>query len=179
MSVVKVIVPGLEDDPSSRNRQLGSRAARAMLGLAMRIVFVGPTLGDEIPPLAGCRSPPTGPQGDVAQSRARRRVVIGIIDGVFENVPAVWHKEILFALSEGVRVLGAASMGALRAAECAAFGMEGIGMIFARYASGDLVDDDAVAQLHAPEILGFAALSEPLVNVEATLLSLKIRLVDR
>ena len=38
---------------------------------------------------------------------------IGIIDGHFGNVPSVWHKEILFALSKGVEVSGAASMGAL------------------------------------------------------------------
>ena len=37
--------------------------------------------------------------------------VIGLIDGFFENVASVWHKEILFALSEGVQVFGAASMG--------------------------------------------------------------------
>ncbi|MEJ0097006.1 MAG: TfuA-like protein [Bauldia sp.] len=43
--------------------------------------------------------------------------VIGLVDGVFENVASVWHKEILYALSEGVQVFGAASMGALRAAD--------------------------------------------------------------
>ncbi|RUX68847.1 hypothetical protein EN904_03020 [Mesorhizobium sp. M7A.F.Ca.CA.001.07.2.1] len=55
------------------------------------------------------------------------RKVIGLIDGLFESGPAVWHKEILFALDAGCRLLGAASMGALRAAECWQFGMIGIG----------------------------------------------------
>ena len=42
---------------------------------------------------------------------------IGIIDGYFERVPSVWHKEILWAMAEGIHVFGSASMGALRAAE--------------------------------------------------------------
>ena len=54
---------------------------------------------------------------------------IGLVDGYFGGAAAVWHKEILYALSLGVRVLGASSMGALRAAECAAYGMEPVGEI--------------------------------------------------
>ena len=42
--------------------------------------------------------------------------VVGVIDGAFLSGPAVWHREIIWALSQGVQVLGAASMGALRAA---------------------------------------------------------------
>jgi hypothetical protein len=141
----------------------------------MKIVFAGPTLGNAVSRVQGVEIRPPARQGDVAEAVLAGATVIGIIDGVFENVPAVWHKEILFALSEGVRVLGAGSMGALRAAECAAFGMEGVGAVFRRYQSGDLIDDDAVAQLHAPEMLGFAPLSEPLVNVEATLAALRQR----
>jgi hypothetical protein len=36
---------------------------------------------------------------------------IAIIDGLFEQVPAVWHKELLYAMERGVEVSGAASMG--------------------------------------------------------------------
>jgi hypothetical protein len=60
-------------------------------------------------------------------------------------------------------------MGALRAAECAVYGMVGVGEIYAGYASGELVDDDAVAQLHAPAELDYQPLTEALVNIEATL----------
>ncbi|WP_426130528.1 TfuA-like protein [Pararhizobium sp. PWRC1-1] len=95
--------------------------------------------------------------------------VIGIVDGDFEYTAPVWHKEILFALSAGVTVLGAASMGALRAAECHAFGMIGVGKIFHEYATGIRVDDSDVAQLHGPAELGWLPLSEPLVNVSATI----------
>jgi hypothetical protein len=91
--------------------------------------------------------------------------IIGIIDGVFERVPSVWHKEILVALEAGVAVFGAASMGALRAAETDRFGMIGVGQIYEWYRDGVLEDDDEVAIAHASEEHGFAPLSEALVNV--------------
>jgi hypothetical protein len=108
-------------------------------------------------------------QGDIARAALEGATAIGLIDGRYEDVAAVWHKEILFALEQGVQVIGAASMGALRAAECAAFGMVGLGKVFERYRSGELVDDAAVAQLHAPPELDHAPLTEALVNVEATI----------
>jgi len=50
--------------------------------------------------------------------------------GYFEIVPTVWHKEILWAMDRGIHVYGGASIGALRAAELADFGMTGIGQIY-------------------------------------------------
>jgi hypothetical protein len=47
--------------------------------------------------------------------------------------------------------------------------MIGVGEIFGRYMSGDLVDDSAVAQLHAPAELDYLPLTEALVNIEATI----------
>jgi hypothetical protein len=60
-------------------------------------------------------------------------------------------------------------MGALRAAECSAFGMIGIGEVYRRYATGEVTDDADVAQLHAPEELNYLPLTEPWVNIEPTL----------
>lgn len=60
-------------------------------------------------------------------------------------------------------------MGALRAAELHPFGMQGIGKIFEAYRDGELEDDDEVAVLHAPADAGFLTLSEPMVNIRATL----------
>ena len=136
----------------------------------MRVLFAGPSVfGIEIGALSGvqCRGPAR--QGDILRAVLDGATTIGLIDGLFGEVASVWHKEILFALAHGVTVLGAASLGALRAAECAPFGMIGIGEIYRRYATGALEDDDAVAQLHAPAELGYRALTEALVNVEATL----------
>ncbi|MBW9064731.1 TfuA-like protein [Rhizobium herbae] len=141
----------------------------------MKILFVGPTLPD-----AGKRAGDIvvrGPaiQGDVFQAVEEGASVIGIVDGGFEYTAPVWHKEILYALSAGVTLLGAASMGALRAAECHLFGMIGVGKIFQDYKDGNRQDDSDVAQLHGPAELGWLSLSEPLVNVSATLEAL----VDR
>ena len=137
----------------------------------MKVVFVGPSLTD--PKLrtdsGSVRFRPPAAMGDVTKAVIEGATAVGLVDGVFEAVASVWHKEILYALAEGVQVFGAASMGALRAAECAPYGMVGVGTVFAAYVSGAIVDDDAVAQVHGPEELDYIALSEPLVNIEATL----------
>lgn len=134
------------------------------------VVFLGPTLS-----AAAARTVldadlrPPAAQGDVWRATMSGATAIVLIDGRFGNVPAVWHKEILAALAAGVPVLGAASMGALRAAELADFGMEGYGRIFDCYRRGDLVADDAVAVAHAGPEAGFRRLSDALVDIHATL----------
>jgi hypothetical protein len=132
-------------------------------------VFTGPTLSaaDVAAELEAVCLPPVA-QGDVDQLIGRAPTAIAIIDGYFERVPAVWHKEILLALSEGIHVFGAASMGALRAAELAPFGMVGVGEVFEAYRTGELIADDEVAVMHAPETEGWRPLSEAMVNVRAT-----------
>ena len=94
---------------------------------------------------------------------------IGLVDGRYEDQAAPWHKEILWAIQNGVTVLGGASLGALRAVECAPFGMIGVGEVFRRYASGELIDDSDIAQLHGPAELGSMPLTEAFVNIEATI----------
>lgn len=95
--------------------------------------------------------------------------MIGIVDGLFDSVPAVVHKEILFAISRGVRVLGAGSMGALRAAELCRFGMEGVGRIFEKYRSGEWKADDEVAVVHGPAEVGYRAASVAMANIRFAL----------
>src|SRR6185295_3385107 len=99
-------------------------------------IFCGPTLSAE----EGCRVltaaffPPAS-HGDIYRATLSPHPprIIGVIDGAFRTVPAVRHKEILWAMTEGIHVFGAASMGALRASELADFGMIGVGEIFQRY----------------------------------------------
>jgi hypothetical protein len=98
---------------------------------------------------------------------------VGIVDGLFGNAPSVWHKEILYAISIGVEVVGAGSMGALRAAELSGFGMTGIGRIFRLFRSGLWSDDDEVAVIHASEELDYCPLSETMANVRFTLRRLR------
>lgn len=135
----------------------------------MRVLFVGPSLYGETPDLTGISVRPPARQGDVAQAVLDGAEAIGLVDGFFDAVAAPWHKEILFALARGVTMLGSSSMGALRAAECAAFGMIPVGEIAQAYCSGALDDDAAVAISHGPEELGYPPLTEPLVNVKPTL----------
>ena len=133
-------------------------------------VFLGPSL-----PLAAAKReleatylPPVA-EGDLYRATLTQPAAIGIIDGYFEVIPAVWHKEILYALKQGIHVFGASSMGALRGAELAAFGMEGVGAIFEAYRDGRLEDDDEVAVQHGPAEVGYPVLSEAMVNIRWTL----------
>jgi hypothetical protein len=134
------------------------------------VVFVGPTLEPRDLALAGgfVGLPPVS-QGDVYRAAKSRPRAIGIIDGYFSGAPSVWHKEILWAISEGVPVFGSASMGALRAAELHNFGMRGVGRIFEAFRDGALEDDDEVAVQHGPVEIGYLAASEPMVNIRETL----------
>jgi hypothetical protein len=132
-------------------------------------VFLGPTL-----PLAEARGllpeatwlPPAA-VGDIYRlaSAPNPPTAIALVDGLFEQVPSVWHKEILFALSRGIPVYGSSSMGALRACELADFGMVGVGGIFEAYRRGELEDDDEVAITHAPAEENFRPMSEAMVNL--------------
>ncbi len=135
------------------------------------VVFLGPTLPlDEARRRLDARYLPPVKMGDVFAAVQRHAPkVICVIDGFFERVPAVWHKELLYALTQGVRVVGASSMGALRAAELHAFGVEGVGAVFEAYRSGVIEDDDEVTLMHGPEESGYRAMSEPLVNIRVAL----------
>jgi len=134
----------------------------------MVLVFVGPTLAaaEVAARLPGAMVRPPVAVGEIL-ALARRRGIrqLAIIDGYFERMAAVWHKEILIALERGIAVWGAASMGALRAAELAPFGMRGVGAIYRGFATGALVADDEVAVAHLPADYGYRATSDALVNL--------------
>ena len=134
------------------------------------VIFAGPSLPPgAAPAVPGIAWHPPVRQGDVYKAALSGPEVIGIIDGYFEVTPTVWHKEILWAMAHGIHVYGAASIGALRAAELAQFGMKGIGPIYEQFRSGALADDDEVAVLHGPAELGYIQLTEAMVNVRATI----------
>ncbi|WP_404950851.1 TfuA-like protein [Streptomyces sp. ARC12] len=104
--------------------------------------------------------------GDLMRLGAGPGDTVLIIDGLWHQSAPVRHKEILALLADGVAVVGAASMGALRAAELAPYGMVGIGRIFEDFRSGALDADDEVAVLHTDD---GRPLSEALVNLRAAL----------
>jgi hypothetical protein len=134
------------------------------------VVFCGPTLrAEERAPYADFLFLPPVRQGELYAAARENPQAIGVIDGYFDGVPAVWHKEILWAIANGIAVFGASSMGALRAAELHVFGMRGVGRIFEAYRDGRLTDDDEVALVHGPAETGYLGLSVPMVNIRATL----------
>jgi len=141
------------------------------------ILFVGPSLSEkEVAAhwkgLEYTLQPPAR-QGDIYLACQKRPSAIGLIDGYFERVPAVWHKEILWAMDQGIQVFGAASMGALRAAELSSYGMQGAGKIFADFQNGELEDDDEVTIIHSSKEEGYESYSDAMVNIRATLASAK------
>jgi hypothetical protein len=131
-------------------------------------VFLGPSLdkkaAEEILPATYLLP---AKRGDLAAVVRGGSNIICLIDGVFHQESAVAHREILFALKSGVRVIGASSMGALRAAEMDTLGMEGVGEIYRMYKTGELVSDDEVALVFDPA--SGLSLSEPLINIRCTL----------
>ncbi len=136
------------------------------------IVFVGPTLpAEEASSILDAEFRGPASHGDIyrAASQQSRPRVIGLIDGYFQSVPAVRHKEILWAMSHGVHVFGAASLGALRAAELHDFGMVGVGRIFDAYREGLIEDDDEVAVEHAPVDARYISVCDAMVDIRATL----------
>ncbi len=139
------------------------------------LVFLGPTLRlKEAQTILDAIYLPPASQGDVllAAHAFRPRAMV-LIDGQFEDRPAVRHKEILWALAQGIVVIGAASMGALRAAELDRFGMIGVGLIYRWYRRCRLAPDDAVAVHSAPAELGYQPLTQSLVDLQRTFSALR------
>lgn len=135
------------------------------------VVFIGPSLSvDEVGRLLpdAVVLPPVA-HGDLLRLDVAPGDRVLVIDGFFLQHPPVRHREILDLLDRGVTVAGAASMGALRAAELWPFGMRGVGEVFRLYRDGIVTGDDEVAVVHGPAEEGHRALSVPLVNIRVAL----------
>ena len=136
-----------------------------------KLVFLGPSLG-----LAEARGlcpdaeflPPIR-FGDLYALGCEPPGQVLIVDGVFHDSTPVWQREILQLLRTGWRVLGASSMGALRALELEPYGMIGLGRVFEWYRSGRIEGDDEVALLHGTADMDYLPLTLPLVDVRHAL----------
>ncbi|MGZ7096123.1 MAG: TfuA-related McrA-glycine thioamidation protein [Methanobacterium sp.] len=129
------------------------------------IVFLGPSLSHKEASeilYADYRLPIK--RGDITAVVNENPDIIGIIDGVFHQQPAVSHREILDALKKGITVVGGASMGALRASELDDFGMIGVGYVYNQYKEGLIESDDDVAVVINPVTM--EQLSDSLVSIE-------------
>ncbi|MGW5332359.1 TfuA-like protein [Streptomyces bauhiniae] len=142
-------------------------------------VFAGPSLyGHRLPDALRDAIRPPVREGDLGALPGIADGVwdIVVIDGEFGQSRAVTITEIRHALRAGNRVLGASSMGALRATECAPIGMRGSGWIYDAYASGKIESDEEVALLYDPE--SYEPVTVPTVNIRwLTLKLLSERLI--
>lgn len=136
------------------------------MSAARAVVFCGPTVSaDEVAAaVPGAVALPPVARGDLARAREAGADVMLVLDGSFAHGLAVSPREVVDVARDGARVLGASSMGALRAAECWPAGVEGVGAVYRMYRMGLADSDDEVAVVTDPD-RGHRALSVALVNV--------------
>jgi hypothetical protein len=97
-------------------------------------------------------------RGQLAADIADGVHLIGVVDGVFHQRLAVAPGEILDAMRAGIKVFGSSSMGALRAAELAPYGMIGVGEVVRHIAGRRYFRDDFLAQAFSPDLSRVVAL---------------------
>ena len=144
------------------------------------VVYVGPTLAEQEvrEALPGAEIRPPVRRGDLYRDRMLRHSIFVVIDGVFHQHEALPPREIIDVLGDGAWVVGASSMGALRAAECWPAGMQGVGSIYRLFRRGSLGSDDEVAVAFDPNEGRRASVA--LINVRhAVSRAVRRRQVDR
>ena len=75
------------------------------------------------------------------------RGMVVLVDGRNSGIPAVGHDELYRLLMEGMPVFGLSAIGAIRAIEMEAFGMEGYGKVFSYYKNNNGFQDDEVLSI--------------------------------
>ncbi len=113
------------------------------------IVYLGPTLSrEEASKILDADYREPAKKGDflrLAHTSDEKRYV-GFIDGVFlHDYPPSPIEVYHLATRKNIELVGASSLGALRAVELEKFGMKGIGKIFQLYKNGIINADDEVA----------------------------------
>ena len=116
-----------------------SDQSRHLTGGARLVVFLGTLLREQLQVVDAYASVdfrPPASRGDLlalirhAGTGANQpRLIIGIADGT-TNGPSLPPKEVMQAIRAGAQLFGAVGDGALRAAECASYGMTGVGRIY-------------------------------------------------
>jgi len=134
------------------------------------IVYVGPSLDPQLVGvhLPGAQVMPPVRRADLYRDRMLGFSFFVILDGVFFQQLAIPPREVLDVIADGGTVVGASSMGAIRAAECWPAGMRGIGTIYRLLRRGSLRSDDEVAVVFGTENPHLQS-SVPLVNVRYAL----------
>jgi hypothetical protein len=127
------------------------------------IVFFGPSIAEaEVRQLAACAHAPPIKRGDLAT--VDDYDVFVILDGEFGQNMSVSPKEILAILDRGKIVIGAASMGALRASELDRSGMVGVGWVYDHFRRCAVRRDADVALVYSP--FDYKPMTVPMVDLE-------------
>ncbi|GEC35609.1 hypothetical protein N181_30570 [Sinorhizobium fredii USDA 205] len=134
------------------------------------VVFLGPSApaSDILSILPDAIIRPPARRGELYACRILKHEVFLILDGAFANVLSISPREVVDVVQDGAVVVGASSMGALRAADCAPAGVHGAGMIFRLFKDRIISTEDEVAVLFR-EDRAFPALTEPLINMRIAL----------
>ncbi|MEU8717383.1 TfuA-like protein [Streptomyces sp. NPDC001414] len=144
-------------------------------------IFTGPSLppGEARALLPQADVLPPARRGDVYRARESGSSRILIIDGSFSQVLPVSPREVVEVARDGAQVVGASSMGAVRAAECWPVGVHGVGAVYRMYRAGLFDSDDPVVVATDPDD-DHAAVSVALVNIRAAVRRLYgLRLITR
>jgi TfuA protein len=127
------------------------------------IVFSGPSISEtEVRELATCVQAPPIKRGDL--EAIGDYDVFVILDGEFGQNLSVTPKEILAVLERGKIVIGAASMGALRASELDRSGMIGVGWVYNYFRRSPVRRDADVALVYSP--FDYRPMTVPMVDLE-------------
>jgi hypothetical protein len=143
------------------------------------IVFAGPSLPKRPdltwkPLLEQVQLRPPAQHGDLLAVMNERPRTLVLLDGYYFDgcnhiVPAVKPEELLSALGARVKIIGAASMGAIYAAELSQYGITGIGQVFEWFRDGILQGSDELVILHLPEEFGYQHMTIALVEIRYAL----------
>jgi hypothetical protein len=113
------------------------------------IVYLGPTLNrEEASKILDADYRDPAKKGDFLRlsHASDEKKYVGFIDGVFlHDYPPSPIEVYHLATRKNIELIGASSLGALRAVELEKFGMKGIGKIFQLFKNGILDADDEVA----------------------------------
>jgi hypothetical protein len=127
------------------------------------IVFSGPSIAEaEVHRLAAATCAPPIKRGDL--NAVDNYDIIVILDGEFGQNMSVSPKEILAILAQGKTVIGASSMGALRASELDRSGMIGIGWVYDHFRRSAVRRDADAALVYSP--FDFKPMTVPMVDIE-------------
>jgi hypothetical protein len=127
------------------------------------VVFSGPSISEaEVLRLIPCVHAPPIKRGDLAGFDDCDIFVI--LDGEFGQNLSVTPKEILAVLDRGKTVIGASSMGALRASELDRSSMIGVGWVYDYFRRSAVRRDADVALVYSP--FDFKPMTVPMVDLE-------------